>query len=466
MSTPPCQDQKPSVRRLPVYVLIDRSAGLTDEARAGISEAVCGLMIQLWNDPWALETVWICVIAFGHSAEVVLPLQECGALQGRPLSLPVDSKAGTDLAGAMDLLAQSIEADFVQPSATAKGDYRPIAMVMLGSVPSADCTPAAERLRAVLRAGASSVLAVVAKPFLDEQEIKRVLSCDVLTLNGLLKQPAEQQLYGLIRAVVYLGDDNLVETSSVVVGSRSEPDRPSERDPVQPGNEKQELDPVIHTDCLPIYLLFDCSRSMAGEPMEATRMGLRLILNELQSDPQALETVWMSVIGFSHHATQLVPLTEVGAFVEPHLQAHDSSDARLDVALGCLLDALLEEVVPITRTSTQVFKPISIIFLGSRATPPSYDVRPFLDQGVCEDAIQRPVIILLSPKADPGELARSCEVVKARDLTPGGWAHWIRWEEQSFSEGFWASVKSREARPGPLGKLPPPPPGFPGPIIP
>ena len=47
---------------------------------------------------------------------------------------------------------------------------------------------------------------------------------------------------------------------------------------------------------LPVYILMDCSGSMAGEPIVAMEAGIRSLLVELQEDPQALETVWVSVI--------------------------------------------------------------------------------------------------------------------------------------------------------------------------
>jgi len=44
---------------------------------------------------------------------------------------------------------------------------------------------------------------------------------------------------------------------------------------------------------LPIYILIDCSGSMCGEPIEACRQGLKALLADLRSDPQALETAYL-----------------------------------------------------------------------------------------------------------------------------------------------------------------------------
>ena len=72
---------------------------------------------------------------------------------------------------------------------------------------------------------------------------------------------------------------------------------------------------------LPIYMLLDTSGSMSGEAIEAVRMGIRSLLGDLQTDPQAMETVWLSVITFDSNARQVVPLTEIGSFTEPSIDA-------------------------------------------------------------------------------------------------------------------------------------------------
>ncbi len=70
-----------------------------------------------------------------------------------------------------------------------------------------------------------------------------------------------------------------------------------------------EHDPAMRR--LPVYLVLDCCAGMAGEPIEAIRQGMNTLLGELRSDPQALETVSLSVITFDSSARQVVPLTEL-----------------------------------------------------------------------------------------------------------------------------------------------------------
>ena len=76
---------------------------------------------------------------------------------------------------------------------------------------------------------------------------------------------------------------------------------------------------------LPVYLLLDCSGSMSGEPIEAVRQGLRMLVSDLRGDPQALETAYLSVITFASSAQQVCPLTELMMFQEPNLDASGST---------------------------------------------------------------------------------------------------------------------------------------------
>ena len=44
---------------------------------------------------------------------------------------------------------------------------------------------------------------------------------------------------------------------------------------------------------LPVYLLLDCSGSMNGEPIEAVRNGVQVMISSLRQDPQAIETAFI-----------------------------------------------------------------------------------------------------------------------------------------------------------------------------
>ena len=82
---------------------------------------------------------------------------------------------------------------------------------------------------------------------------------------------------------------------------------------------------------LPVYLLLDCSGSMSGDPIEAVRQGVRMLVSDLRGNPQALETAFLSVITFGSSAQQVCPLTELMSFQEPNLEASGSTSDRKSV---------------------------------------------------------------------------------------------------------------------------------------
>lgn len=71
---------------------------------------------------------------------------------------------------------------------------------------------------------------------------------------------------------------------------------------------------------LPVYLVLDVSGSMQGEPIQAVRNGVQVLVSALRQDPNALETAYLSVIAFDEQARQLVPLTDLATFQPPDLQ--------------------------------------------------------------------------------------------------------------------------------------------------
>ena len=47
---------------------------------------------------------------------------------------------------------------------------------------------------------------------------------------------------------------------------------------------------------LPVYLLLDTSGSMTGEPIEAVKNGVQMMVHSLRQNPQAIETAFVSIM--------------------------------------------------------------------------------------------------------------------------------------------------------------------------
>jgi len=116
---------------------------------------------------------------------------------------------------------------------------------------------------------------------------------------------------------------------------------------------------------LPVYLVLDTSGSMSGAPIDAVREGIRLLVSQLRRDPQALETVHVSVITFDSNARQVVPLTGLESFVEPTLNANGSTS--LGEALQVLCRSVDAEVRKSSADQKGDWKPL--VFLMTDGEP-------------------------------------------------------------------------------------------------
>ncbi|MBK1896015.1 vWA domain-containing protein [Chryseobacterium paridis] len=110
---------------------------------------------------------------------------------------------------------------------------------------------------------------------------------------------------------------------------------------------------------LPVYLLLDTSGSMTGEPIEAVRNGVQMMLHSLRQNPQAIETAYVSIITFDSEAKQIVPLTDLASFQMVDIKA--SSTTSLGAALGLLADKLSTEVTKTTLEQKGDWKPMTFI---------------------------------------------------------------------------------------------------------
>ena len=110
---------------------------------------------------------------------------------------------------------------------------------------------------------------------------------------------------------------------------------------------------------LPVYLLLDTSGSMTGEPIEAVKNGVQMMVHSLRQNPQAIETAFVSIITFDSDAKQLIPLTDLASFQTVDLKA--AGTTALGGALTLLADKLENEVTKTTLEQKGDWKPIVFI---------------------------------------------------------------------------------------------------------
>lgn len=110
---------------------------------------------------------------------------------------------------------------------------------------------------------------------------------------------------------------------------------------------------------LPVYLLLDTSGSMMGEPIEAVKNGVQVMISSLRQNPQAIETAFISIITFDSSARQIVPLTDLASFQMPDISAQGTT--ALGDALSTVSRCIDNEVASTTAESKGDWKPLVFI---------------------------------------------------------------------------------------------------------
>lgn len=203
---------------------------------------------------------------------------------------------------------------------------------------------------------------------------------------------------------------------------------------------------------LPVYLLLDCSGSMFGEPIEAVKNGVQVLVSTLRQDPYALETAYLSIITFDSSAQQVTPLTELSAFQQPSIQA--SGCTALGEALALLAQKADQEVTKTTHEQKGDWKPLVFIMTDGEPTDD-------LNKGLAEFKKRKwgmVVACAAGAGANTDTLKKITECVVSLDTADSATIKaFFKWVSASVSSGS-MKVEETGAEATTLSELPPPPP--------
>jgi uncharacterized protein YegL len=190
-----------------------------------------------------------------------------------------------------------------------------------------------------------------------------------------------------------------------------------------------EVDQIKSMRRLPIYLLLDCSASMAGEPISALEMGLQGLIGELRSDPQALDTVWVSVITFSSVAELLAPLTDLEEIEIPNMEA--SGTTALGEAVELLSERIKIEVRQTNQDQKGDWKPMVFVFTDGE---PTDEWEEAVDE-FRKSALAVIVACGAGPEVDDAMLKRlGHHPIRLHDIQPGTLSAFMQWVTITVTE--------------------------------
>ena len=203
---------------------------------------------------------------------------------------------------------------------------------------------------------------------------------------------------------------------------------------------------------LPVYLLLDTSGSMHGEPIEAVKNGLQLLVSTLNQDPYALETAHLSVITFNDRARQVTPLTELTAFQQPSLDA--GGPTALGEAMQLLCERIDAEVTKTTYETKGDWKPLVFIMTDG---VPTDDINPGIEE-MKKRKFGIVVACAAGQNVDTDTLKKITECVVQLDTADSSTIKaFFKWVSASVSAGS-VKVENSGEEISKLDELPPPPP--------
>jgi len=179
---------------------------------------------------------------------------------------------------------------------------------------------------------------------------------------------------------------------------------------------------------MPVYILTDCSESMAGEAFEEMTMGIRRLIDELKQNPVALETVTISFISFAGSARQELPLTEL---IKAHVPRFKLGSGT---ALGKALDVLLESIDrDLTKTSPLHkgdYKPLCFLLTDGEPTD-KWEKSAAKVRSLVDAKKITVIAVACGPDVSTEKLKKVTDIVLSLKLS----------EKNSFKEFFkWASA--------------------------
>jgi uncharacterized protein YegL len=191
---------------------------------------------------------------------------------------------------------------------------------------------------------------------------------------------------------------------------------------------------------------------MMGEPIEAVKNGVQVLISTLRQDPYALETAFLSIITFNTAAQQVIPLTDLSSFQMRDLTVGGST--ALGDALSVLAQRIDREVATSTAEVKGDWKPLVFIMTDGKPTDN-------WQAGLAELQKRKTGIIVACAAgsgADPKVLQQITEVVVSLDTADSASIKaFFKWVSASISTSSQKVEASGKEVVG-INELPPPPP--------
>ena len=183
------------MRRLPIFLIIDVSESMMGDNLRLMQSGIEQLTHTLRQDPYALESVYLSVIAFAGQAKTLTPLVELSTFY--PPRLPIG--AGTSIGEVLHYTMNEMDRQLVRSSREQKGDFKPVVFMMTDGSSTDSIDSAVERWQKHYRQQTSLVVIGIG-PYADLSTLNSI--CDqILRLENNTELDFKQFIAWISHAV-------------------------------------------------------------------------------------------------------------------------------------------------------------------------------------------------------------------------------------------------------------------------
>lgn len=182
------------------------------------------------------------------------------------------------------------------------------------------------------------------------------------------------------------------------------------------------------------YFLLDTSGSMNGEPIQALNNGFNGLVSMLRADPQAMESLHLSVITFDREVKNIIPLTALSNFYPMEITCPDSGPTHTGAALEMVSDLVQKDLVKGSADEKGDWQPLLFIFTDGKPS----DIQKYRQMIPILRGLEFGAIVgcAAGPKADEQFLKELTDHVVKLDTTDAiTLSSFFKWVSTSITQG-------------------------------
>ncbi|WP_068944462.1 vWA domain-containing protein [Chryseobacterium timonianum] len=182
------------------------------------------------------------------------------------------------------------------------------------------------------------------------------------------------------------------------------------------------------------YFLLDTSGSMNGEPIQALNNGFNGLISMLRADPQAMESLHLSVITFDREVKNIIPLTALSNFYPIEITCPDSGPTHTGAALEMVSDLVQKDLVKGSADEKGDWQPLLFIFTDGKPS----DIQKYRQMIPILRGLEFGAIVgcAAGPKADEQSLKELTDHVVKLDTTDAiTLSSFFKWVSTSITQG-------------------------------